>query len=115
MKKTKEITVDEKKITITEMTVKEISDVLEEVATDGQKVMEGSKPISTIDLLFGAECSGIMISRCSGIPVEELNDYSPSDVRTIIDEVKSLNPFFFEMVAKLVKVQSALPQPESKS
>ena len=110
MKKEKKITLNEKEITITEMSVKEISIALEDIAAEGQAVMEGKKPLATIDLLFGSEASQIVICKCTGLTAEELeNDYSPTDVRKLIDEVKSLNLFFFEMLAKLVKVQASLP------
>ena len=115
MRKEKDFKVGEKEIKIKELNVKEVSDVLEEIAESGKKVMDGEKALSTVDLLFGSECSEVMICRCTGLKAEELQEFSPSELNDLISEVRSLNQFFFDLVGKLVTVESNLQQQESES
>jgi len=111
MKKTKEIDLEFKgeKIIVSELTVKQVSETLAKIGDAGELLIKKKELPSAFELLFGTECSEIVISVCTGITIVELNDdFAPSDIRILIDEVKSLNLFFFEMLAKLYKVQAAI-------
>jgi len=103
MRRTKTIEINDETITVKELKVKEIKDMLESVNAE--------TGISTVDLLFGDVVPSQAISMCSNVSIEHIEEnYTPSDIEKIVEAVKELNPFFLNMMNKLIKVAENLPQ-----
>ena len=101
MRKEKTIKIDEREIVVHELTVKEIGELMN--PDENQK-------ISTIDMLFGQEVTATAIAKATGLEIEDMEEnFSPSDIKLIVDTMKELNAFFFDMTARLVGAASALP------
>ncbi|CCK81198.1 hypothetical protein [Desulfobacula toluolica] len=100
MQRTKTITIGERDITIKELSVAQIRDMMDE--------MEKEK-ITTIDLLFPDSLPPVAIAGSTGISVKKLEeDFSPSELKQVIDGVENLNPFFANMMSRMAKIGEAV-------
>ncbi len=93
MQRKKTITVRDLEITVRELTVAQVRDLMEEFSAVKPNIM---------DLLFPDNLPAIVISESTGIPIQKLeDDFSPSELHQIIEGVESLNPFFVNMMTRL--------------
>jgi len=102
MKKRKIIEMNGEKITVSELTVKQVGGLLDE-KKDGPT-------LTAVDFLFGNEVTSEAIMLSTGLTAEAMDEFTPSDVRLIIDTMKEINPFFFDMMGRLIKAAEKLPQ-----
>jgi hypothetical protein len=103
MRKIKTIMIDEREITVKELTVADVRDLLENVTNKTE--------INTIDLLFGDSVPSEAIEKSTGIKIKKLeNDFSPSEIKTLVEAVEEVNPFFVAMIQKLKKATENLKQ-----
>lgn len=95
--------IDEREITVKELTVADVRDLLENVTNKTE--------INTIDLLFGDSVPSEAIEKSTGIKIKKLeNDFSPSEIKTLVEAVEEVNPFFVAMIQKLKKATENLKQ-----
>ncbi len=92
MGEAKTLKIASKDIVVKELTVKEVEEVID-ACVDG-------KAVSTIDLLFD-DIPSIAVMKSSGLTLDELMEMRPSEIRTIVDAVKEVNPFFVSMQERL--------------
>ncbi len=94
MLRTKKIPVGDKEITVTELSVTQIRNLLDQ--------MEQTQ-VSIIDLLFPDGVPAVAVAESTGIDLKQLEEYPPSELKIIIEGVENLNPFFANMIARLAK------------
>jgi len=85
MRNTDTVTIDDKKYTINELTVKEIMTV-------GNALME-----SDLDLVKIKNMLPEYLKLTSSITLDELIDMAPSDIKELIDKWKEVNSSFFDI------------------
>ena len=95
MQRSKKIPVGDKEFTVTELSVEQIRNLLDQMETAN---------LSTIDLLFPDSIPAAGIAESTGIPITTLETYAPSELKTIISGVEDINPFFANMITRLSKV-----------
>jgi hypothetical protein len=110
MRKSKIIKIDDREITISELTVANINKLFVDVSAQAKP---GAANI--IDLLFGADIPVEAVAVSCGITVDELEaQYAPSEINVIVEAVKEVNPFFTAMLAKLTEaVAKGQAQPQT--
>ena len=97
MQRTKKITIDDREITIKELSVAQVKELLDDEEASGE--------INIIGLLFPDSLPAAAITKSTGISEQKLeNDFMPSELKQIIDGVESLNPFFVNMITRLTKI-----------
>jgi hypothetical protein len=97
MQRTKRITIDDREITIKELSVAQIKVLLDNA--------EAGEDFSVINLLFPDTVPALAIEQSTGISVKTLeSSFNPSELKQIIDGVESLNPFFVNMIVRLSKI-----------
>jgi predicted component of type VI protein secretion system len=96
MRTVEAIKIDDREIMVKELDVLDIKKLLASAAQN--------KTMTTLDLLFGNEIPGDAIVMSTGLSLEELEKFAPSELYKIVEVVKRLNPFFMQMVSKLIKV-----------
>ncbi len=95
MQRKKTIIINDVEITVTELNIAQIRDYMDDKSED-------QSPVSIIDLLFPDSLPGRIIAESCGISVKKLeDDFSPSDLKKIVEAVESLNPFFVNMMKRL--------------
>lgn len=94
MQRSKNIPVGDKEVTVTELSVAQIRDLLDQIE---------EYKVGTIDLLFPDGVPAVAVAKSTGIDLERLEDYPPSELKTIIDGVENINPFFANMLTRLAK------------
>jgi hypothetical protein len=94
MQRSKKIPVGDKEVTVTEFSVSQIRDLMDQ--------MEDAS-FSTIDILFPDGVPAIAVEKSTGIDLEKLEEYHPSELKIIIEGVENMNPFFANMITRLAK------------
>lgn len=94
MQRSKKIPVGDKEITVKELSVTQISNLMDQ--------MEQTE-ISIIDLLFPDGVPAVAVAESTGIGIKQLETYPPSELKLIIEGVENLNPFFANMITRLAK------------
>lgn len=92
MRQTKNIKFDDDQITVKELTVEELADILDTVA----------KTADNLDLLFdgGLPSEAVVVS--SGISRTQLHTMPPSQIYELWQAVEDVNPFFLKAVQLLL-------------
>jgi hypothetical protein len=98
MKKSKIIQFDGQEVTVKELTVEEIADCMDAVAS-GQ--------VDTLDLLFDGRLPSEAVVRCAGIPRADLSKPAPSALEPLWQAVEETNPFFLKMLKRMAAPGSA--------
>ncbi len=83
-----------KEITIKELNVKQIKDILSQVDKDEPQFL---------DDLINEPVPALIIQESSGIPVEEMEKMFPSELIELAGEVKKVNPLLASMIARRVE------------
>ncbi|MCK5682198.1 hypothetical protein KAI46_15460 [bacterium] len=91
MRKIKEIEINGRQITINELTVEEVLNLIEKTDT------------SLIDLMFEGQMPLEMVCVASGIEKEELKSWYPADIAKVTSEAETVNPHSARMCKKLVE------------
>ncbi len=94
MQRNKKIPVGDKEITVTELSVTQIRNLLDQME---------QPEFSVIDLLFPDSVPSAAVVESTGISLDQLEAYPPSELKFIIEGVESLNPFFVNMITRLAK------------
>lgn len=81
---------------IRELKLREVRDVFDAIGEQG--------PLHIMDILFPGELPVMAVSMCSGISVDELEDKSPSEMKSIINAVKKANPFLVEALDNMKQI-----------
>lgn len=106
MKRVKNIEIDKRQITISELTVEEVVNLLDDLGGSLTAVMfDGRIPLS-------------VVAKSSGLEVKEFNKWLPSDLDILISEVETVNPHSARLCKKLVELSErvrAKVQPPQKS
>ncbi len=94
MQRKKTIVINDIDITVTELSVAQVRDYMDDKPEQA--------PVSIIDLLFPDSLPGRVIAESTGLSVKKLeDDFSPSELKKIVEAVESLNPFFVNMMKRL--------------
>lgn len=95
MQKTETIKIDNREITVKEITALESQDYIENLYKD-----EGS----FIDELFPDRLPSALVRLCTGLTDEELMKMYPSEIELIINTVESVNPTTASRMMKLAEI-----------
>lgn len=96
MRKSKTITIDGKKFTVYELTVEQITSVME--------AAENNAHIHEIDMLFPDRLPSDALAMSMDMPLDELAKYAPSDLEIMIDFAEELNPTFAGLLKRLANL-----------
>lgn len=89
----REIEVGNRRVTVREMTVLQVRNIIQEAANE--------KPFDVVNELFMSDCNLDDIKRMTSLDDAQINEMVPSDIREVLQVCKEMNPDFFEMVAKI--------------
>lgn len=108
MRKSKVIKIDDREITVKELTVTEVTALL-----DGT---EKKTTATTAELLIGSPIPIEAVSVATGISVDELNgEMAPSELAEIWEAVAEVNVFLSETLKRLQVVAEALLKPKESA
>ena len=95
MRKEKEITVEEKKVMVRELT-----------ALQGQQIIDGlsKDEDSFIDMLFPDRIPASVVKMSTELKEDELLSYTPTEIEQIIDAVEELNPTLASLIKRLAEL-----------
>ena len=91
MRKQKTIKIDEKEITIKELRVKDIRDIIEQ----GDKIVSG-----------GLDQIEKILPLATDLPLSQIEDMAPSELQIIWNAFREVNAAFFDLVAKTGLVEA---------
>ncbi len=96
MRKSKIIKFNGQELTVKELTVSQVKDVLRSLDT--------FEP-HTLDILMDQPVTASAVCMASGISVEDLEgDLAPSEIQELYDAVLEVNPTFAAMLGRLQKI-----------
>lgn len=104
MRNTKNIQWQDKDITVQELTMQELAETLDNIATTAD----------ILDLLFDARLPSEAVVKSSGIARANLHKCTPSELKRLWDAAEEVNPFFLAAVRRLTGQpveKTAKPQP----
>jgi len=96
MRKRETIKIDDKEITIKELTVKQIIEIGEKVANPG----EAKAGLSDFDMIKDAFKEHLALG-VEGIAFDDLVELAPSELKTIYEKFKEVNGVFFEVAEQV--------------
>jgi len=107
MRKEKPFKIGDKKFTARELRVKQIVTITDSLGKDAE--------ISDIDMLFPDRLPSGALAMSLGMTGEELAEYAPSEIETMIDAVEEVNPTFAGLMQRLANLgRAALAVQKSK-
>jgi len=90
------ITIGDRDITIKQLNVLEIRNIMDNMDKEDRSI---------IDLLFPDNIPAYVVSESTGISISKLeSDFLPSELKMIIEKVENQNPFFVNMLTRLLKL-----------
>jgi len=90
------ITIGDRDITIKQLNVLEIRNIMDNMDKEDRSI---------IDLLFPDSIPAYVVSESTGISMSKLeSDFLPSELKMIIEKVENQNPFFVNMLTRLLKL-----------
>jgi hypothetical protein len=98
MRKSKIITVDDRKITVRELIVEEVTNIMD---------AQGEQKISAFDLLLPDRLPADAVCLATGLTTEQMSKMSPSELDEIWQAAEEVNPFFVRMVGRLATLGAA--------
>jgi len=94
-RKFKTVTLGDKKITVRELTVKDIKDLWADIT--GGTIETTEMPMFANDAILKKHWD-----RCvEGVSIEETDEYAPSELKVIYDAFAEVNEIFFDLSLKL--------------
>ena len=94
MKDSSVITFNDKKITVEELTVKQVRETLSSIDKADPQL---------IDELMDCPVPALVITEATGITYAEMEECKPSELKQLVDEVVSVNPSFASMIKRRVE------------
>ncbi len=108
MRQTREVNLDGQVIVVRELTVAEVRNWLKNL----DQVQESGIDLVTEGLLADASLSDIC--RMTDLPIEALDQMTPSEAETVLSACREINPHFFRLREKLLQVvRTVQPDPAS--
>ena len=101
MRQTKEIKFNGEQITIKELTVEELANILD----------TASETADNLDLLFDGGLPSEAVVKSSGVERKILHTLPPSEVHALWQAVEAVNPFFLKAVQLLLGSNQAAKPP----
>ncbi|MGE4545839.1 MAG: hypothetical protein AB7D06_17240 [Pedobacter sp.] len=98
MRKSKDITVAERKITAEELTVEQVTNIMDGLQT---------ATTDAFDLLFPDRLPSVAVCQSTGLTVVELKGMAPSELDAIWKATEEVNSFFVAMVGRLSSLGAA--------
>ena len=90
------ITIGDRDITVKQLNVLEIRNIMDNMDKEDRSI---------IDLLFPDSIPAYVVSESTGISISKLeSDFLPSELKMIIEKVENQNPFFVNMLTRLLKL-----------
>src|SRR6056297_3153316 len=90
------ITIGDRDITLKQRNVLEIRNIMDNMDKEDRSI---------IDLLFPDSIPAYVVSESTGISISKLeSDFLPSELKMIIEKVENQNPFFVNMLTRLLKL-----------
>jgi len=100
MKKTKSIEINGRQLTIAELTVGQVIDAMEQ--------LDPADP--HLELMFDDRFPVSLLPEiANGLSLDNLKDWTPSEIEKLIEEVEKLNPFLSRMYQRLVGMLKLIP------
>lgn len=109
MRKEKTFEIGDKILTARELTVKQITQIMDSFDGEDQQV-------SDIDMLFPDRLpSSALAMSLGGMTDKDLAEYAPSEIETMLDEAEEVNPTFAGLMQRLANIgRAALVAQNSK-
>lgn len=95
MRKTKTIKIDDREILVRELTVAQITEMMESL---------NDAEINNIDTLFPDRLPSAALFMSTGMTVNEIAEYTPSEIEIMLDAVEEVNPTFAGLMQRLANV-----------
>ncbi|MBF0157500.1 MAG: hypothetical protein HQL57_09985 [Magnetococcales bacterium] len=103
MKRTKEIELDGRTVTVRELTVAEVRLWLKEL----DQLREGALDLVTEGIMADASLGDV--ARMTDLTPEELDGFTPSAIESVIAVCREINPHFFRLRDRLLEAARAMP------
>lgn len=105
MRKIKSIKIDDREVTIKELNVREVREVMEGCGLKADATL-------VIDLMFQDRLPVAAVLKATDLSADSLDDMTQSELDTIYTAVEELNPFFVRLYRDLAAVGDSLPSIE---
>jgi len=99
MRKEKPFKIGDKKFTAYELTVRQIAQITDSLGKDTE--------VSDIDMLFPDRLPSGALAMSLDMTLQDLAEYSPSDIEIMIDEAEKINPTFAGLLQRLANLGRA--------
>ena len=86
-------------VTIKELTVKQVREVFERLNKEGAQFM---------DDLINQSVPALIVTECTGVPIEQLEEAKPSELVTLCAEVAQVNPSLASMILRRIEASDRL-------
>jgi hypothetical protein len=96
----REIVVDERCVTVRELTVGDVRNWLKDTGAD--------TPGDTVGVLMLEEISLADLARMTSLSVEDMNSWRPSQLREVVAVAREMNADFFGLRGRLIKFSTAM-------
>jgi len=97
MRKEKKFKIDKKEFIARELTVKKIAQITDALgSTDAE--------VNDIDMLFPDRIPSSVLLLSLQVDPEEIAEYAPSEIETMLDAVEEVNPTFAALMQRLASV-----------
>ncbi|MBF0424673.1 MAG: hypothetical protein HQL66_02480 [Magnetococcales bacterium] len=103
MKRTKGVQLDERTVTVRELTVAEVRLWLKEL----DQLREGALDLVTEGIMADAFLGDV--ARMTNLTPEELDDLLPSQIEVMITVCREINPHFFRLRDRILEAARAMP------
>lgn len=81
-------------VTVTELTVKQVRQTFERVSKED---------IPFIDDLVNRKVPALIVTECTGLTVDQLEDAKPSELDVLFDKVAEINPSLASMIQRRIE------------
>lgn len=103
MKRTKEVELDGRTVTVRELTVAEVRLWLKDL----DQLREGAIDLVTEGIMADASLGDV--ARMTDLTPEALDDLTPSQIEVVITVCREINPHFFRLRDRLLEAARAMP------
>ena len=103
MKRTKEIDIDGRAVTVRELTVAEVRNWLKDL----EQVREGGIDLVTEGIMADASISDV--ARMTDLSPEDLDNLTPSQIEEVVTSCREINPHFFRLRDRLLEAARSIP------
>lgn len=96
MRKRKTVKIDSKEITVKELTVREIMDILNEAGSTGTEDQGPADQIQDLKTLVEKH-----LIKATDAKLEDFKEMAPSEIKEVVDAFREVNTVFFETAQRL--------------